>query len=411
MANSFSSLGVSSSIIEAIKEMGFVTPTNVQQEVIPYVLKQKDLIVMSKTGSGKTGAFGIPLLQSIDPKGHGPRGLILTPTRELAVQADQDLKKMSKYLDICTTAIYGQHDIKTEIRALKNGADVVCGTPGRVFDHIKKRTLDTKNIQFLVIDEADRMLDMGFIDQVVHIIKELPGKRVTLLFSATMPTEIKRICKAYMHQPLTIELESETKTVDTVKQVYYRVKHNEKRAQLNRLLQVEQPHSCMIFCNTRDEVDRVQVYLSRNGYVAEALHGANSQSHRMRTIEKFKKGALPIVVATDVAARGIHIEDLSLVINYDVPKDKDSYVHRIGRTARGGNSGKAITLVTGEDIMSLYEIEEHVGVLLDELELPTDAYIKECREKMQETKLQVSKAPKVPIVEHLFKLFKKDDSN
>ncbi len=415
MTNHFSSLGVSPEVIKAIKEMDFVIPTDVQQEVIPHILKNKDLIVMSKTGSGKTGAFGIPLLQAIDPKGHGPRALILTPTRELAVQVDQDLKKMSKYLDIRTTAVYGQHDIKTEIKTLKNGADVVTGTPGRVFDHIKRKTLQTKDIQFFVLDEADRMLDMGFIDQMMQIMKELPRKRVTLLFSATMPTEIKRICQAYMHEPLTIELQSETKTVDTVKQVYYRIQPHEKRLQLDRLLKVERPERCMIFCNTRIEVDRVQAYLSKKGYLAEALHGANSQNHRMRTIQKFKEGALRIVVATDVAARGIHIEDLSLVINYDVPQDKDSYVHRIGRTARAGSSGKAITLVTGDDIMSLYEIEEHVGVLLDEVELPTDAYVKACIEKAQipkrhpkkeqppqlpkvETKPKVSKVPEVPKV-------------
>ncbi|WP_069997661.1 DEAD/DEAH box helicase [Cellulosilyticum sp. I15G10I2] len=398
MSNNFSSLGVSTSIIEAIKEMGFMTPTDVQQEVIPHILKHRDLIVMSKTGSGKTGAFGIPLLQAIDSKGHGPRGLILTPTRELAVQVDQDLKKMSKYLSIRTTAVYGQHDMKLENQALKMGADVVTGTPGRVFDHIKRRTLETKNIQFVVLDEADRMLDMGFIDQMIQIIKELPKKRVTLLFSATMPTEIKRICQSYMYQPFTIELQSETKTVDTVKQIYYRVQSSEKRMQLNRLLQVEQPERCMIFCNTRDEVDRVQAYLSKKGYIAEALHGANSQNHRMRTIQKFKKGLLRIVVATDVAARGIHIEDLSLVINYDVPNDKDSYVHRIGRTARAGNSGKAITLATSDDIMSLYEIEEHVGVLLDEETLPTAAYVKACVEKARQQKSETPKEldPKLP---------------
>lgn len=384
MANNFDSLGVSAPIIEAIKEMGFETPTNVQQEVIPCILEHRDVIVMSKTGSGKTGAFGIPVLQSIVRSELGPGALILAPTRELAVQVDQDLKKMSKHLDVRMTAVYGQHDINAEIKMLKSGVDIVTGTPGRVFDHIKRKTLKTKNIQFVVLDEADCMLDMGFIDQMVQIIKELPKKRVTLLFSATMPDAIKRICRAYMHEPLTIELQSETKTVDTVKQTYCRVKANEKRALLAHLLKAEQPDRCMIFCNTRDEVDRVQTYLSKKGYQVEALHGANSQSHRMKTIEKFKKGVLQIVVATDVAARGIHIEDLSLVINYDVPKDKNSYVHRIGRTARAGNSGKAITLATSDDIMSLYEIEEHVGVLIDEMEI-VEIPDQEIKPKKQQT--------------------------
>lgn len=393
MSNQFSSLGVSPSILKAIEEMGFSSPTDVQQEVIPYILNRQDLIVMSKTGSGKTASFGIPILQLIDQKEkvQGPVGLILAPTRELAVQVDQDLKKMSKYLHVRTTAVYGQHDIRIEIQALKQGADIVTGTPGRVFDHIKRKNLDTRNIQFLVLDEADRMLDMGFIEQMMQIIKELPKKRVTLLFSATMPPEIKRICRSYMYQPLTIELQSETKTVDTVKQIYYRVQPKEKRLQLHRVLQAEQPERCMIFCNTRDESDRVQAFLAQKGHQAEVLHGANSQNHRMKTIEKFKKGTVKIVVATDVAARGIHIDDLSLVVNYDVPNDKNSYVHRIGRTARAGNSGKAIMLATSDDIMSLYEIEEHVGVLIDEMPLPTDEYIKACTEKAAIAKKQIKK--------------------
>lgn len=381
MENNFSNLGISPSIIKAIEDMGFEKPTKVQSEAIPHILKLEDLIVMSKTGSGKTGAFGIPMLQSIDPNGDGPQALILTPTRELAVQVDSDLKKMSKYLEVTTTAVYGQHNINSEIQALKKGASVVTGTPGRVFDHISKKTLVTKNIKFVVLDEADRMLDMGFIDQVVRIIKALPRNRVTLLFSATMPAEIQKICRAYMKQPVTIELESDTKTVDSIKQVYYRVEPNEKRTQLNRLLKTEQPDSCMIFCNTRHAVDRVHDFLSHKGYVSASLHGANTQSSRMRTIEKFKKGKLQILVATDVAARGIHIDDLALVINYDVPVEKDSYVHRIGRTGRAGNGGKAITLVTSDDIMSLYEIEEHVGALIEEEELPTDAFVQECVSK------------------------------
>lgn len=378
MNNKFSELGVSEPIVKAIEKLDFVTPTEVQKESIPKVLQGKDLIVMSKTGSGKTGAFGLPIIQSIDLKVRLPQALILTPTRELAVQVNHDIKEMSKYMDVQTTAVYGQHSIKSEIEAIKKGANIITGSPGRVLDHIKRKTLNTANIRFIVLDEADRMLDMGFIDQVVQIIKSLPKKRVTLLFSATMPPAIQRICKSYMYQPEVIEIDTDTKTVDTIKQVYYRVEPNEKRTQLNKLLKVNQPDSCMVFCNTRVEVDRVQAYLARKGYVAEALHGANNQNSRMRTIEKFKKNAIQVLVATDVAARGIHIDELSLVINYDVPEDKDSYIHRVGRTGRAGNSGKAITLVTGNDIMNFYMIEEHVGVLISEEELPTDKYVKEC---------------------------------
>ncbi|HYE11683.1 MAG TPA: DEAD/DEAH box helicase [Patescibacteria group bacterium] len=377
MKNNFNDMGISPLVLKAIEEMGFEEPTEVQRKAIPHILNQEDLIVMSKTGSGKTAVFGVSMLQMIDPGMAGPQGLILTPTRELAVQVDSDLKQMSKHLPHKTTAVYGQHNMNIEIQTLKKGVSIVTGTPGRVHDHICHRNLDTKHIRFLVLDEADRMLDMGFLDQVVRIIKSLPKERVTLLFSATIPTEIHKICREYMKHPVTIEIESQTMTVDAIKQVYYRVKHNEKNLQLNRLLRVEQPESCMIFCNTRVTVDRVQSFLSRKGYVSHALHGDIPQGRRLKTIQQFKQGEIPLLVATDVAARGIHIDGLSLVINYDVPLDKDSYVHRIGRTGRAGKEGRAITLVTGDDIMSLYAIEEYIGVMIAEKELPTEAVFNE----------------------------------
>lgn len=384
MKNSFNELGISPPILQAIEEMGFETPTEVQSKAIPHILNKEDLIVRSKTGSGKTAVFGVSILQMTDPGMVGPQGLILTPTRELAVQVDSDLKLMSKHLQHKTTAVYGQHSMNVEIQALKKGVSIVTGTPGRLYDHINHGNLVTKHIRFLVLDEADRMLDMGFLDQVVRIIKTLPRDRVTLLFSATIPAEIHRICSEYMKHPVTIEIESQTKTVDTTQQVYYRVKHNEKNIQLNRILLVERPESCMIFCNTRIAVDRVQSFLSRKGYTSQALHGDIPQSKRLKTMEEFKQGDFHLLVATDVAARGIHIDDLSLVINYDVPVEKDSYVHRIGRTGRAGNTGRAITLVTGEDILSLYDIEEHIGAMITEAELPTEAIYNEHKAEAEE---------------------------
>jgi len=397
MEKKFSELGVNELIIKSIEEMGFIIPTKVQHDTIPYVLNKKDLIVMSKTGSGKTGAFGIPLIQNVNKELKEPQGLILTPTRELAVQVDKEIDKMAKYMDITTTAVYGQHNIKTEIDALRNGASIITGTPGRVFDHINQKTLKTKNISYLVLDEADRMLDMGFFDQVVKIIKTLPRNRVTMLFSATMPPEIQRICRAYMKDPITLELGSDTKTVDTIKQIYYRVDKREKRNYLNKMLKIDEPNSCIIFCNTRIEVDWVQKYFANKGYEIGALHGGNTQNSRMHTVEKFKKGKLQIIVATDVAARGLHIDDLSLVVNYDVPVEKDSYVHRIGRTGRVGNSGKAITLVTVDDVWSFYEIEEHVGALIEECELPTDEMVKEAEKESTSkwTKKRKEHKPKI----------------
>jgi superfamily II DNA/RNA helicase len=241
------------------------------------------------------------------------------------------------------------------------------------------------------------MLDMGFYDQVVRIVKAIPKDRVTLLFSATIPAEIRRICREYMKQPQTIEIESQAMTVETVEQVYYRVERNEKRVQLNRLLLVERPESCLIFCNTRIAVDQVQSFLTRKGYACQALHGEIPQAKRLKTIQQFKQGVFHLLVATDVAARGIQIDDLSLVINYDVPNDKDNYVHRVGRTARAGKTGRAITLVTGDDIMSLYEIEEHIGARITESELPSEADYNEYRaetEKWMQANSQKSKPPR-----------------
>lgn len=369
---SFNELGISPPILKALEEMGFNEPTVVQEKAIPHILSQKDVIVMSKTGSGKTAVFGVSILQLTDPAASEPQGLILTPTRELAVQIDSDIKKMSAHLEHRTTALYGQHSMNVETRALKNGTCIVTGTPGRVYDHIRQKNLITRNIRFLVLDEADRMLDMGFIDQVMKIVKTLPRNRITLLFSATIPSEIHRICRNYMKDPVTIEIESQTKTVDTIKQVYYRVQPNEKRTILNRLLLVEQPESCIIFCNTRRAVDQVQGFLTRKGYASHALHGDIPQGTRMKTMQQFKQSNFHILVATDVAARGIHIDDLSLVVNYDVPNEKDNYIHRIGRTGRAGNVGRAVSLVTGDDLMTLYEIEEHIGALIEEAPLPSD---------------------------------------
>lgn len=379
MKTKFNDLGISPPILKALEDMGFEAPTEVQSRAIPHVLNQEDVIVMSKTGSGKTAVFGVPMLQMTDTRAAGPQGLILTPTRELAVQVDSDLKQMAKHLQHKTTAVYGQHNMNVEIRALNKSVSIVTGTPGRVFDHIQKGNLETKHIRFLVLDEADRMLDMGFVDQVERIIRTLPKDRVTLLFSATIPAEIHTLCRKNMKHPVTVEIESETMTVDTTQQVYYRVQENEKSKQLNRLLLIEQPESCVIFCNTRFMVDKVQRFLYRKGYACRALHGDIPQITRMKTLEQFKQGEFHLLVATDVAARGIHIDDLSLVINYDVPIEKDSYVHRIGRTGRAGNVGRAISLVTGEDIMTLYEIEEHIGVLIEEMELPSEAVINEHR--------------------------------
>lgn len=394
----FEDLGISLPILEALKEMGFEKPTEVQSKAIPHILNKEDIIVMSKTGSGKTAVFGIPVLQLADPSSKEPQGLILTPTRELAVQINNDIKQMGSHLKHRTVAVYGQHNINTEIKELEKGVSIVTGTPGRVYDHISHGNLKTKNIRFLVLDEADRMLDMGFIDQIKRIVKRVPKDRVTLLFSATIPNEIRRICSTHMKNPVYVEIESQTMTVDTVKQAYYRVKRNEKCTQLYRLLLAYKPESCIIFCNTKIAVDMVRKFLSRKGLAVQALHGDIPQGKRMRTIQQFKQNKFHILAATDVAARGIHIEDLSLVVNFDVPDEKDSYVHRIGRTGRAGKKGFALSLVTSNDIMSLYEIEEHIGVMIEEGSLPTDADLNADKEGIDKwlLKNKNNEKPKTP---------------
>jgi len=366
MQDNFKQLGISQEILRAISEMGFLEPTKVQTRAIPIILDKKDVIVMSKTGSGKTAVFGIPMLDMISPGSKNPQGLILTPTRELSVQVEDDLKLISKYLQHRITSVYGQHNINTEIQVLKKGVDIISGTPGRVYDHLENRNFNPSEIKFLVLDEADRMLDMGFLPQVVRIIKSLPKSRLTLLFSATIPVEVKRISREFMNNPEVIEISSETMTVDTISQYYYRVTRKEKNGKLLDLLNLEKPENCLIFCNTKIATDRVSIFLNRKGFSCFPLHGDIPQSKRMKTIEKFKSGDFNILVATDVAARGIHIDTLSLVINYDVPSERDSYVHRIGRTGRAGNKGLAISLVTDDEIMSIYAIEEHIGAMIEE---------------------------------------------
>jgi len=382
MQKSFKELGIAPPILQALQDMGFEAPTEVQTQAIPPILNGEDLIVMAKTGTGKTAVFGVPILQMTDPEAPGPLALILTPTRELAVQVDNDLRLMAKYLPHKSTAVYGQHNIRVEDEVLKQGVTIVTGTPGRVFDHISHGTFKTKHIRFLVLDEADRMLDMGFMDQVRRIIKTVPKNRTTLVFSATIPPDIQRVCRENMKHPDTIEIESPTMTVDTIQQLYYRVSEREKNETLHRILWLERPESCMIFCNMRVTVDRVQRFLSNHGYDSQALHGDIPQVKRLKTLHQFKEGKFSLLVATDVAGRGIHIDDLSLVINYDVPNELDNYVHRIGRTGRAGNGGRAVTLVTSDDIMTLYEIEEHIGCLIEEAEIPPEQYFTENRESI-----------------------------
>lgn len=395
MTVKFSELGLSEDILKGIEELGFLHPTEVQEKSITRVLDGLDLVVKSKTGSGKTAAFGLPVLEKLDANNRDTQVLILTPTRELAVQVDSDLKAYSKYKKIKAVPVYGQHSINTEIDQLEKGAQVITGTPGRVYDHIKRGTLKTKDIKYLILDEADVMLNMGFIDQVKVIINKLPKDRITMLFSASMPDEIKKISNRYMKDPTIIEIASETETVDTIAQYYFRVKDSEKRLQLNRVLISENPDRCIVFCNTRIEVDRITEFMKKKGFPTKALHGAISQSRRLKTINSFKEKEFKFLVATDVASRGIHVNDVSHVINYDLPVENDSYIHRIGRTGRAGNGGIAISLVNSSDLFTMYEVEELIGMLIEERELPTDEVVHEMKKKVEFVKYERSESSPV----------------
>lgn len=369
MEKKFSDYPISEKIVKALDEMGYVSPMEVQEATIEAGLEGRDLVVLSKTGSGKTAAFGVPAIHLLKT-GARKRGLVMAPTRELAVQVEQEIHKIAKYEPVKTIVVYGKHSMNVEVEQIEKGFDLMVGTPGRVLDHIEQGNFDAKLFDLVVLDEADRMLDMGFIDQVRKILKRTSKDKTTFLFSATIPDEIMEISQKQLVNPYMVTLESDVKTVDEVEQYYFHVKKNQKRSRLYDILKFYNPDSCLIFCNTRFEVDRVTDFLVSHGITAKSIHGANSQSLRLKFLSQFKRGKFRVLVATDVAARGLHIEDLELVINYDLPVEKDSYIHRIGRTGRAGKKGLALSLVAEGDLYQLYMLEEHAGTPIEEKELP-----------------------------------------
>lgn len=365
----FSDFPISENTVRALREMGYEHPTVVQRNTLTDALEKRDLIVLSKTGSGKTAAFGVPVVELI-LNGKARKAVVLAPTRELAVQVETELSKIAKYSKLRSVVVYGKHSMNVEVDKIEKGLDILVGTPGRILDHIDHGTFDPGAFDLVVLDEADRMLDMGFIDQVNKIIGFTSKKRTTFLFSATIPEEIVKLSAKYLNNPYTVELESDVKTVDEVEQYYYSVHRNEKRTRLYDILRHHRPESCIVFCNTRFEVDRVTDFLVGRGITAKSIHGANSQSLRLKFLNQFKAGEFRVLVATDVAARGLHIEGLELVINYNLPIEKDSYIHRIGRTGRAGKKGLALSLVQEGELFQLYTLEEHAGVMIEELPLP-----------------------------------------
>lgn len=363
---SFNKYKLSNEILKALDALEYKNPTKVQEKVIPEALLNKDLIVKAQTGTGKTAAFVIPLCERVKWEDNDPQVLILSPTRELAIQIGDDVKNIGRFKRIKGVAVYGKAPFKDQARELKGKTHMIIGTPGRVLDHIDRGTFNTNNLKYLIIDEADEMLNMGFIRQIEAVIRRIPKRRVTMLFSATMPEEIITLCAKYMNRPVDIEVEKTNLAQDRIENILYKVNGEGKLNLLNSVLIKEKPETAVIFCRTKENVDIEYEYLKDLGYSVEKIHGGMLQKERIDAMERFKKGEFRILVATDVASRGIDVEGITHVINVDIPQEKEAYIHRIGRTARAGKSGKAITFLTQYEERFLNDIEELIGFKIEE---------------------------------------------
>lgn len=369
LENKFGELELSPKILAGVSDMGFEEPSPIQKEAIPLAMAGKDIIGQAQTGTGKTAAFGIPILEKLTGLTKYPQALIVAPTRELALQVAEELAKIGRHKKVKVAAIYGGQSMERQIRTLQGGVHIVVGTPGRLLDHLNRGTLKLEQVETLVLDEADEMLDMGFIDDIESIIKKAPEEKQMLLFSATMVNEVRRLAEKYMKQPAFVTVNREQVTVPLIEQIYYETRN--KLESLCRILDAEDTDRLIIFCRTKKGVADLVASLQSRGYAAEGLHGDLSQFQRERAMKRFREGKADILVATDVAARGIDIENISHVINYDIPQDNESYVHRIGRTGRAGRKGKAITLVEPVEFRQLRSIQLAIKTKIARQPLPT----------------------------------------
>ncbi|MGM0945587.1 MAG: DEAD/DEAH box helicase [Bacteroidota bacterium] len=369
----FSDLGISNEILQAVEAMGYTQPSPIQSQAIPFVLEGRDVIGQAQTGTGKTAAFGIPIIQLVDPDFNKPQAIILCPTRELAVQVEGEIQKLAKfYRKINSVAIYGGESIDKQIRVLKKGVQIVVGTPGRVQDHINRGTLKLEDAGIIVLDEADEMLDMGFRDDIEAILQEMPEERQTVFFSATMAKPILDLTRKYQNDPHIIKVAKKELTVERIEQVFYEVKPSLKMELMARLMTVNNYALSVVFCNTKRMTDEVTENLGSRGILAEALHGDLSQAQRDKVMGKFRKGLCTVLVATDVAARGIDVDNVEAVFNFDLPLDEEYYVHRIGRTGRAGKSGTAINFVTGRrDGFKIKDLEKFTKASINKMDPPS----------------------------------------
>lgn len=366
----FQSLGLSQPILKSLDTMGFEETTPIQAQTIPLGLEGKDVIGQAQTGTGKTAAFGIPMLEKINKQVKAVQGLVIAPTRELAIQVAEELNRLGKGKGVRVLPIYGGSNMERQIRALKNN-HIVVATPGRLLDHIRRKTINLKDVHTAVLDEADEMLNMGFIDDIRDILKSLPEERQTLLFSATMPKEIRNIATTLMNNPEEVKVQAKEMTVENIEQFFVEIPEKHKFDTLTRLLDIHDPALAIVFGRTKRRVDEVADGLQARGFSAEGIHGDLTQGKRMSTLNKFKRGRIEILVATDVAARGLDISDVSHVYNFDIPQDPESYVHRIGRTGRAGRKGKSISFVTPREKDQLNLIEKLTKKKVDRLKVPS----------------------------------------
>ena len=379
-SSGFEKLHLSKEMHQAIADMGFEEPTTIQDRSIPYMLDGKDVIGQAQTGTGKTAAFGIATLERVDPDNKKLQAVILCPTRELAIQVSEELKNLSKYKKrIRILPVYGGQPIGRQIKALKAGVQIVIGTPGRVMDHLNRRTLRMDDIKIIILDEADEMLDMGFRDDIETVVKKLPAKRQTILFSATMSKAILKLTKRYQKDPQLIKLVHREMTVPDVEQFFVEVKQLAKTEALSRLIDLYNLKLSLVFCNTKRRVDELVESLKARGYLAEGLHGGLQQNQRDSVMSKFRRGEIDIVVATDVAARGIDVGATDAVFNYDIPTDDEYYVHRIGRTARAGKAGYAFTFVTGKEAYRIRQIQRFTKTKIIAQKVPSVSDVEEIR--------------------------------
>ena len=373
----FSELELSEPVARAVKEMGFETPTPIQARAVPLLLKGHDLIGQAQTGTGKTAAFALPLIERCDAQNRQTQALVLAPTRELAVQVAGGIYELAKHTGLRVVPIYGGQPIDRQFRALQNGAQIVVGTPGRVLDHLRRGSLTLENITFCTLDEADEMLALGFLEEIEQILALLPEGRQLAFFSATMPPRILTLMKKYLREPQHVSIEAKQRTLDTTNQLYYEVGagREQKLEALVRILDMETPGPTIVFCRTRQMTSDLAEALQMRGYGAEALHGDMNQSERERVLRRFRDDQADMLIATDVAARGLDIDTVTHVINFDIPFDVEQYIHRVGRTGRAGRSGDAITLVQGRERRQLRQIEQMIGAHIKPVRLPTAADI------------------------------------